>query len=1418
MAIGDIVATLSVSGGSASFTLSINPGGFFAISGSNLVEAINTPAGTYSVTITATGPGISITQPISLNYTGSGSVGTFSLGLNLSGMEDNSGAPSLTEMSYFANRGLKIYRLPLSWQAIQSAAFGSLDGTAYLATLSATMANAASLGAKIIPDIHTFGVGPGKNALLQSSALSVSPWAVNSSSTSPVLTANAIAAPDGSTTATQIVFPAVSGAGNYSQFYQPVSTPTGPVTWSMYLKGSVGGEQVYLYGSQGTNTSVLCTLTTAWQRFSITSSSPGGSGAIVLGCAVGPGQTGIAAQTIYADWAQVEVGNTATAYAATTTSTSVKIGSAALPVTGFVDFWTKFSAWLRADQNHAAIEAYDLMNEWSAMDPNSTAPSTTFSQNLILSANSAVMTALRGAGDNTKLLLEWDHFSGAWDSVTNNIHLLFTLILSDPAKNSKASVHCYLNNDSSGNDFVWAVEIAKPGLAPPGLATNVNIFAQRMAPVVALAQSMGVPLHVGEMGWSNDALTLSPIGGNDDYADWNQAADNALAYCVANAIEITAWAAGPGFGLSYGYNPAPSTITSPGTKDFTSAGLQSTQMVILEKYSGYTGSQPLVYRVDEPFNAVPYAPSGTAIPNFKLRYNAKIASPIAFTGHASLADGTNVGGTFSPLTMPPGNNGLLTFSYTPAGTHKQISLTFTNGAGLTNPPAIGCSSSADRFISSSITPSNVYGLRLLYNVYAGPAIRLQRASDSAQQDFYFNTNGDLPRQAIQDWASSRSGIAIITIYDQSLNGQNIGYQGGTFATLTLNNGAGYPEVVFPANAQYAFNTNVGGNLQQTIIARVSDGNSGAFFISQDGAFPFRFAPAGYNVNNNSAAVTLADQVGVYHTYGGMFTANTTNGLVGYKDGSVTTQANTPAGGLASGSSFTTMGYFTFFHASQWTGAWTNLIILTTAINSTVMGAFSSDDASYYSTPLPDSLSATAPTISGTAASGIYGGTSQPLSGINVVDTNSGTPTDSVTITLTGAAATLTGTGLSGTGPYTMSAASAATITTQLQALTMHSSASLGSVTTLTLAVTSSAGPTATDSNTVVTVSAYGTETPYAAPSGTFTPINHKGINIAGGENSSPIYATNFFGQIDYFASKGFGLIRMPIQPGNMLNPAATAFAPFNISYITTNIKAVIDHCFAKNIYVIIDPHSFGNINTPGSPGFAAIGTSVTANNAFADWWSRMASLFSNYPNVIFGLMNEPVGMTVAQWYTGATNAINAIRNAGATQLITIPGGTNFTGAHDWVTSGNAAQWAGYNGDTANNFVFEMHQYLDFDNSGSHPIATQNGSTILSAATSWARTNGFKILLGEGGFAPDPWKPNASNNMNYDSTQANITTNGITQGTNMWNYMSSNSDVWMGWSYWVAGDFGSQPTNGGYSYSAVFNVGDQPQVAVLVANL
>ena len=319
----------------------------------------------------------------------------------------------------------------------------------------------------------------------------------------------------------------------------------------------------------------------------------------------------------------------------------------------------------------------------------------------------------------------------------------------------------------------------------------------------------------------------------------------------------------------------------------------------------------------------------------------------------------------------------------------------------------------------------------------------------------------------------------------------------------------------------------------------------------------------------------------------------------------------------------------------------------------------------------------------------------------------------------------------------------------------------------------------------------------------FAPLanNTKGPNLSGAEfNPGPGKRINFdytyppTKEIDYYASKGFGMIRLPFDISRVY---PVPYAPLNITEIIY-MRLTIDHCLAKGIYVILDPHNYGLIYDGRTGQKLQIGTDPEGTKLFADFWGRMGAMYKNYPNVFFGLMNEPNQQTAEQWHTGAIPAIKAIRAANATQTILIPG-TAWSGAHSWNSSGNAAVWAGFKEDPENNFAFEMHQYLDSDSSGTHNVCISNSSAALEVATNWLVENKFRGFLAEFGWS-------------VDSTC-------MTEGAKFMDYLTSYSNVWMGWTWWCGGPW--------YPSTYMFRLDplsytppiiDRPQMATLLAHL
>jgi hypothetical protein len=164
------------------------------------------------------------------------------------------------------------------------------------------------------------------NLYLQSNFIGTSPWGAASNNASFGVFQNNATAPDGTLTATKYVSAATSGS-QYAFVYQASAGTAASYTKSVWLKGDVGGEVVYLISTLGTTSysRTLCTLTTAWQRFSVTDTETAATWYLYLGVDLRDvGQSATPAQTYYAWGAQCELGAFATSLIPTTTAVATR--------------------------------------------------------------------------------------------------------------------------------------------------------------------------------------------------------------------------------------------------------------------------------------------------------------------------------------------------------------------------------------------------------------------------------------------------------------------------------------------------------------------------------------------------------------------------------------------------------------------------------------------------------------------------------------------------------------------------------------------------------------------------------------------------------------------------------------------------------------------------------------------------------------------------------------------------------------------------------------------------------------------------------------------------------------------------------------------------------------------------------------
>ena len=245
-------------------------------------------------------------------------------------------------------------------------------------------------------------------------------------------------------------------------------------------------------------------------------------------------------------------------------------------------------------------------------------------------------------------------------------------------------------------------------------------------------------------------------------------------------------------------------------------------------------------------------------------------------------------------------------------------------------------------------------------------------------------------------------------------------------------------------------------------------------------------------------------------------------------------------------------------------------------------------------------------------------------------------------------------------------------------------------------------------------------------------------------------------------SAGLNTFRIPFVMERMApSGLAASLAP---SYLA-NLTAVVDHVTASgrnDTFAVVDAHNYGRYKN----------AVITDTAAFKTFWSNLAAPFANNSRVIFDCNNEfhDMGASSATLVPALNQAcIDGVRAAGATSQYVFVEGTSYTGAWTWVSSGNGASMGNLT-DPSDKIVYEMHQYLDTDGSGTHTecVNATIGAERIRAATAWLKENKKVGILGE--FA------GGSNDVCKQAVRGMLAS------------MQEDSDVWLGWLWWAAGPF------------------------------
>ncbi|KAH9836003.1 Endoglucanase EG-II [Teratosphaeria destructans] len=276
--------------------------------------------------------------------------------------------------------------------------------------------------------------------------------------------------------------------------------------------------------------------------------------------------------------------------------------------------------------------------------------------------------------------------------------------------------------------------------------------------------------------------------------------------------------------------------------------------------------------------------------------------------------------------------------------------------------------------------------------------------------------------------------------------------------------------------------------------------------------------------------------------------------------------------------------------------------------------------------------------------------------------------------------------------------------------------------------------------------------------------------------------TNGIDQIKHFVTDdGLNAFRLPVGWQYLVNSELGGdLDAINFAAYDKLVQGCLD---AGAEMCIIDIHNYarwnGNIIGQGGP----------TNAQFSDLWSQLAAKYANSTHVVFGLMNEPHGVpSIGEWSVTVQSAVTAIRQIGATSNTILIPGNDWTHAEEFPTNSGPYLLNVTNLDgSTDNLIFDVHQYLDSDGSGTSTSCATNNVDIFSTLGDWLRTNKRQAILTEtGGGATD--------------------SSCLTDLCQQFNEINKYSDVFMGWLGWAAGAFATSyalsetPTQSGSTWT------------------
>jgi len=258
-------------------------------------------------------------------------------------------------------------------------------------------------------------------------------------------------------------------------------------------------------------------------------------------------------------------------------------------------------------------------------------------------------------------------------------------------------------------------------------------------------------------------------------------------------------------------------------------------------------------------------------------------------------------------------------------------------------------------------------------------------------------------------------------------------------------------------------------------------------------------------------------------------------------------------------------------------------------------------------------------------------------------------------------------------------------------------------------------------------------------------LNHVSMNLAGFDrNNGPVQGTNYpvysDPLLDWYRLKRVESVRLLFTWEAVQSALGGPVPSPGAGYATywADLVDVVKRLLARGMYVIVGPWQY---NASVADTDIVYDSAAFTSADFSDFWGKFAAAMNaatgNDQRVAFDLINEPhlpgngrVGITLANWFSYAQSAINAIRTAGAENTVFVAG-MDYAGAATFTTNGSAAQWLTL-ANPAKNIAASAHCYLDSANLS--PTAIVDACSGMSGNPSMA-SGGAPISRSVGSFTP-----------------------------------------------------------------------------------